>query len=283
MTPTWIIQTNMGQDSDIQSYVQGVRESGANIVEVEYIPFSEKLPEMNVDGPVIVYGSVNFIQEVQKAGLYPLGVFGDIETFTYEKWAENYGDMLLNSPDGIQLTTIGQFCSDMREPNEDIFVRPQHDTKSLVGSVWTAGAFKDWCIIAQTGSYAGVNKDTPIVIAKPYAIEAEWRLFIVDNKVVTVSQYYKNRKLFKLEGAPQDILDFAEKVINKWNPLPVYTLDLCRSAGNCYIVEAQSFNSAGHYACDVKKLAEAVNKVAIKLWLNKQEKFTESKNTIKFI
>jgi hypothetical protein len=272
MKPTWVIQSNMGSQSDIQDYVKGVKESGANVIEVDYIPFSQELPKIDVSGPVVFYGAVNFIKEVQNSGRWPLGVFGDSETFTYETWAENYGSMLLNSPDSTQLMTVGDFCSDKRDPEEDIFVRPQHDTKSLVGRVWTAGEFKKFCIDVTAGGYPDVNAETPIVVATPYGIEAEWRLFVVDNKVVGASQYHKKGKLHKAPGAPQDILDFAEKVIEKWSPAPAYTLDLCRSAGNCYIVEAQGFNSAGTYACDIKKVAEAVNEVAIKLWKKHQAK-----------
>jgi hypothetical protein len=266
MKTTWIMQTNMGENSDIQEYVQAVRDSGADVIEVEYKAFSDDYPNIDIAGPVVVYGAVNWVKNIQKAGLYPLGIFGTPETFTYKSWAEHYGSMLLNSPDSTQLTTIGDFCSDKRDPNEDIFVRPQHDTKTLVGRVWTTSEFKKWCLEAATGKHAEVDANTPIVVATPYGIEAEWRLFVVDNKVVGASQYHKKGRLFKSPGAPQDILDFAEKVIAKWMPAPAYTLDLCRSAGNCYIVEAQGFNSAGQYACDVKKVADAVNEVAVKLW-----------------
>lgn len=266
MKTTWIMETNMGEGSDIQAYVQGVKDSGANVVEVVHIPFSPDLPEVHVDGPVVVYGAVTFITAVQQAGAWPTGVFGTPETFTYEAWAKNYKEMLLNSPDGVELTTIGKFSTDNRDSEEDIFVRPQHDTKSLVGTVWTAGKFKDWCVEASKGDFAGIDKDTPILIATPYGIEAEWRLFVVDNKVISSSQYHRKGRLYKSPGAPQDILEFADKVIARWSPAPVYTLDLCRSAGNCYIVEAQGFNSAGHYCCDIKKVAEAVNEVAFKLW-----------------
>jgi hypothetical protein len=272
MKTTWIIQTNMGSTSDIMEYVNAVKESGADVVEVEYIPFSQELPNMEVSGPVVAYGAVNFIKEIQNSGKWPLAVFGTPETFTYETWAENYGEMLLNSPDSTKMTTIGEFCSDNRDTNDDIFVRPQHDTKSLVGKVWIAGDFKKWCIDVSKGGYAEVDANTPIIVATPYGIEAEWRLFVVDGKVAGASQYQKNRKLYKALGAPQDILGFAEKVIAKWNPAPAYTLDLCRSAGNCYIVEAQGFNSAGQYACNVKEVAEAVNDVAVKLWKQHNKK-----------
>ena len=263
------MDTNMGESSDIQTYVKAVRESGANVIEIKYIPFSETVPEINVSGPIVLYGSVNFISQAQKSMDLVDGVFGDSETFTYESWASNYGEMLLNSPDGVELTTIGGFSLKDKNTEEFIFVRPQHDTKSLVGKVWVAKDFLNWTEEAKKGSYAGVDKDTPIVIAKPYGIDAEWRLFIVDNEIVGSSQYHKNGKLYKKEGIPNDVAIFAKKAIEKWSPVPAYVLDICHSAGNCYIVEAQGFNSAGHYAANLNEVVKAVNKVVTKLWLEK--------------
>lgn len=271
MNVTWLMQNNMGSQSDINEYIAAVRNSGANVIEIDYKAFSEEVPDVNIEGPAVVYGTVNFIKQVYNSGRWPLAIFGNPETFTYEAWAVHYNEMLLNSPDNIQLTTVGDFCNDTRDVNEDIFVRPQNDTKSLVGAVWIAGQFKTWCLDAANGDYVDINKDTPIVIGKPYGIEAEWRLFVVDNKVISASQYHKKGRLYKEAGAPQDILDFANKVIERWNPAPAYTLDLCRSAGNCYIVEAQGFNSAGQYLCDMIAVAKAVNEVAIKLY--NQNKF----------
>lgn len=271
MNVTWVIQTNMGAESDILSYVESVRKSGANVIEVTYIPFSNELPEINVDGPVILYGAVDFIRVASATGRWPMGVFGDIETFTYENWATHYNEMLLNSPDGTELMKLGDFSLENRDPNENIFVRPQHDTKSLVGSVMTVADFHKWAVEAKKGVFANVNYETPIIVAKPYGISAEWRLFVVDHKVVAASQYHKNRRLYKQRGAPENVMEFAKKAIERWSPVSAYVLDIGMSAGNCYIIEAQGFNSAGAYEADIVSVAEAVNDVAIKMW-NKNTK-----------
>lgn len=168
--------------------------------------------------------------------------------------------------------TIKDFCEDNRSASEYIFVRPQHDTKSLVGQVWTAGEFKKWCQEAKLGSYAEVNGDTPIVVATPYGIDAEWRLFIVDNQIISASQYHKAGRLFKSQGAPDGVLKFAQTVMERWNPAPAYVLDICESAKNYYIMEVQGFNSAGHYAADINKVVCAVNDLTIKLWHQKRLK-----------
>lgn len=273
MNVTWVMQNNMGQHSDIHEYIEGVKKSGATVIEVQYIPFSQELPKLDgLSGPIIFYGSVEFINQVQATGNFPMGVFASLETFTYENWAKHYGNLLLNSPDGVELTTIEKFALTQRPDDEDIFARPQHDTKSLVGKVYPVKEFKAWCQDVCKGGYAGVDGKTPIVIAKPYAIEAEWRIFVVDGKIAGASQYYKKGRLCKSEGAPEDVLQFAQKAIEKWNPAPAYVLDVCHSAGNCFIVEAQGFNSAGHYKADIEKVACAINEMMIELYSQKSKK-----------
>lgn len=269
MEVSWVINTNMGAKSDIITYVQGVKDSGARVIEVEHIPFSEEALQIEVEGPLVVYGAVQFIQVALRSPILAPGIFGTPDTFTYEAWVQHYADMLLNSQDATELTTVGEFCSTARDPESMVFTRPQHDTKSLVGAVWSVANFQKWCEEATKGDYIGVNQHTPIVVGEPYGIEAEWRIFVVDNQIASASQYHKNGRLFKSAGAPPDILAFAQKAIERWNPAPAYTLDLCRSGGNCFIVEAQGFNSAGHYACDMKKVATAVNQVAKRVWEEK--------------
>jgi hypothetical protein len=270
MKATWIIQTDMGQGSDIQNYVKAVKDSGANVIEVSYVPFSGELPSVNASGPVILHGAVEFIKKCYEKGQWLDGIFGDPDTFTYQSWSENYGSMLLNSPDATELMSLGEFTQKYSQytPKQDLFIRPQHDTKSIVGRVWSAKEFYDWALDVQKGGYVGIDKNTPIVVGTPYGIEAEWRLFIVDNEIVSASQYHKKGRLFKQPGAPEDVLAFAKKVIEKHTPAKAYTLDICHSAGNCYIVEAQGFNSAGHYACDMQKVALAINEMVIKEWKN---------------
>lgn len=43
MKTTWVMQTNMGNQSDIKNYVDSVKETGAFVIEVNHIPFSQEL------------------------------------------------------------------------------------------------------------------------------------------------------------------------------------------------------------------------------------------------
>lgn len=268
---TWFIQNNMGSSSDIQDYIDGVKASGATVHCLTHIPFTEHLSIdwVRGQGAVVFYGSTSFIKAAQKLNVG--GVFFDDNTFTYDSWTKHYGSLLLNCEDHAHRMTIGQVKDHAGEGEEDIFVRPQSDNKSFAGHVSTLGEFKKWCKTVSEGGYYDLDSNTPIIIARAYGIEAEWRFFIVDSKIISASQYKKNDKLYKALGAPKEAVDFANMVISLYEPSRVYVLDICRSAGNYFIVEAQGFNSAGHYLCDMKKVASSVNAVALDLYLKEKE------------
>ena len=259
----WIMQTNLGQESDIQTYVSAVRRSGAKIAEVSVRPMSFDVPDIEHDGPVILTGSVSFVTRSHETGRWSPGAFSTPDTFTYEGWVEHYGDLLLNSPDGTECTTVAGFLNDTRDPDEFIFVRPVRDAKELAGAVYQTGEFRAWCAEAVLGCFVDVGPETRILIGQPYGIEAEWRLFMAGGKVVGASQYRYQGRLSRVRGAPDQVIAFAESAATRWDPAPVYVMDICLSAGRPYIVEAQGFNSAGHYATDLGPVVEAANAAAL--------------------
>ena len=87
-------------------------------------------------------------------------------------------------------------------------------------------------------------------------------MFVIDRKIVTFSQYKKNGRLFiERNTIPKNVLKFAEKAIIMWDHCRAYVLDVCLSNGNPYVVEAQSFNSAGFYAANSNDIVNAANEL----------------------
>lgn len=174
---TLIIQTNMDSMSDIQKLVAAVLKSGATVIEVEFVPFSNDLPSIPIISdrtPIVIYGSVSFVNLCLKSERFAKGVFANQSTFTYENWVENYGNMLLNSIDSVKVTTIEQFVNIGYSDDEDIFVRPCDDSKSINGEVTTVKEFKNFCKFASNGEIENVGKNTRVLIGRPFGIEAEW-------------------------------------------------------------------------------------------------------------
>jgi hypothetical protein len=82
---------------------------------------------------------------------------------------------------------------------------------------------------------------------------------MVEGKVVTGS-YYTSEKYGPDEYAlPQEVIDYAEECARIWTPAPIHCLDICKSAGNLFIMEAGSFHSSGLYRSSATKIVETVS------------------------
>lgn len=273
MRVLWIVQTNLGVSSDIQRFVSAIKRSDALVEEVAAIPFTGDLPEylptVKYDGPVVLYGSVSFVTGAHESRKWLPGAFSDSDTFTYDKWVKYYGDLLLNSPDGTHITTIGDFVNSPMIDSDLIFVRPVRDAKEINGEVQTVGAFRKFCVDASSDILAGVSSKTVVVVGTPYGIDFEWRTFIRKGKVVTASQYRKYGQFKPDNNVPQRVIDFAEIAAQRWNPCPMYVIDVCESAGNLYLMEVQGFNCAGHYASDMDAIVQAANEATLEIFNQK--------------
>jgi hypothetical protein len=262
----WIVQTNLGSGSDVPAWLDALRAEGIAYHEFEVAPFSGELPEVAADRPVVCYGSTNFVMNCRKAGRWIPGVWHDDENFTWSAWAKNLGELLLNSPDACEQTTISGLIALSRADDDLAFVRPERDMKEFAGEVTEIGKLKNWCREVMAGSFDQLGPDTPIVVCTPFGIGTEWRLFIVGGSAVAASQYRQNGRLQVRTGAPQDVLRFGEAVAARWSPAAVFTLDVCRSGDRLFVLEAQGFNSAGHYAADLGALVRAVSVRAATEW-----------------
>ena len=262
----WIVQTNLGNASDIAALVGALDAQCIPWLGFDVVPFSGMLPDVEHDGPVVCYGSTNFIVNCGEAGRWVPGVWHDDQNFTWSAWAENLGELLLNAPSSSERTTVAGLLASSRSEDELVFVRPDRDLKEFSGEVATLGKFKSWCREVVAGRFDQVGPDTPIVLATPFGIEVEWRLFVVCGRIVAASQYRFRGRLDARAGAPADVLAFGEAVAARWSPASVFTLDVCRSGDGLFVVEAQGFNSAGYYAADLHVLVRAVSAQAAAEW-----------------
>lgn len=266
MHPSWIIQTNMGGAGDIADLAAAVARSGAGVCAVTHVPFSPDLPDAPADGPVVLYGATSFVLAAHGRGRWTPGAFSDADTFTWSRWVRAYGAMLLNAADGAERVSVREFVRSPRPDAGLVFVRPEQDTKGLNGGVRTVGELRAWCRTACTGAFAGIGPDTGLVVGEPYGIEAEWRLFVAGREIVGASLYRRGGRPERARGAPDGILEFGRLAAARWEPAPIYVLDVCLSGGHPYVVEAQGYNSAGHYAADLGPIVDAVNAAAVAAW-----------------
>lgn len=97
------------------------------------------------------------------------------------------------------------------------------------------------------------------MLSRPVRIQKEWRLWIVNEQVVTYSLYKEGTRVVYRPEIDNDALAFAQQLVDL-NPgySPAYVMDICRTEGGLRMLEANCINAAGFYAADLSKLVGAI-------------------------
>lgn len=220
------------------------------------------LPDSLSNKPVMVYGGQGLIDYAKHRGWYP-GAYTN-ENFNVSIWQEHWKDELLNN-DSI----IGTMGDIIEPPYEHFFIRPLFDNKNFAGMLMHSDEYKSWrqkILAIPDDCYSTMNKDTLITIATIKHIIAEYRLFVVNGKVVTGSEYKRGDNVGYYEYLPTYILDYAQKVIDIWEPDQAYCLDIAEigkedGTYDYKVLEVNCINGCGLYASDVYKYAHHLSTI----------------------
>ena len=262
MSVRWVVQTNLGKSysEDLYNACQNV---GVEFVPTIAIPFSDELPDVPNDKPVIFYGATNWINNIYKNNKWKPGVFFNPESIL-PHWIEKYGHTALNF--GARCLTLEALKAEIDDgqhwEDRTFFIRPISDQKEFAGQVISAYGIWEWMNKVQT-DIPDFGK-TKIAIAEPVGIEREWRTFIVDGRVSSGSQYRRYGNSDVKCKLPKEVIEFAELRAKDYSPAPVFVMDIGRSANNLYVIEIGCFNSAGFYASSVDKIVKDVSEYILK-------------------
>ncbi|WP_282608723.1 ATP-grasp domain-containing protein [Pelagibius sp. Alg239-R121] len=254
--PLWVVQDNLGNGEDYVRLLTAFDSLNLPYHPVSIVPFADDFPDVDWEGPLVAYGSTRFVTNVHRAGKWTPGVFFDEDAFTMGQYIERYGDRVLNAAG--QLTTIAEFSARDYQPGEVLFVRPDRDLKEFEARVSEVEALGAWFVKIRDDDFE-LKADTPILVAKPLQIEAEWRLFMVKGRCVGGSCYRTAGLLDIAAPVPEEVTAFAESMADIWSPAEVFVLDIGLVANDLKIIEINCFNSSGFYASDVETIVQEVS------------------------
>ncbi len=252
----WIIQKNLTSEDVIDQIEHACREVGVDCHAVNVIPFSEHLPEFPAGKRSIFYGSTTTMYLVYQDEKYREGVFFDEKTYTVAHYLEKWQEHMLNF--GAKVLTVKEVRNLNCEKDKLFFVRPDADSKSFSGEVKRFDEIDAWFERIRASEDMGITEDTKIILAEPYHITTEWRLWIVNGKVVAASQYRENFKLKTAPGCPQMVIDFAERQCAHYALNDVFVMDIGLCGDQLYIIKCGCMNSAGFYQADICAIIRSV-------------------------
>jgi len=249
----WVVQRNLTSQSDFEALKNSCLKIGVKFIELDIIPFTAKLPEFDRSRNSIIYGSTTFNNLAFVDENLRNGLFFDEITFSIENYIEKWGHHMLNY-DASVLTFKDLINRSNYRPEELLFIRPNDDSKSFTGEVKRYDEIGEWYEKLKVVENTNLSLESKIVVSEPYNIHYEWRLWIVNKKVVAASKYREYFKLRKEEGSPADVVSFAEERCQQYTPHDVFVMDICLCGDEYFIVECGCMNGAGFYKANIEEI-----------------------------
>jgi hypothetical protein len=249
----WVVQCNLTSQSDFEQLKVSCQKIGVTFIELDIIPFTAKLPEFDRSRNSIIYGSTTFNSLALEDISLRKGLFFDEVTFSMENYNEKWGRYMLNY--GASVITFKELIdSENYSPEKLLFIRPNDDSKSFAGEVKRYDEIGEWYKKLKVVENTNLSLESKIVVSEPYNIHYEWRLWIVNKKVVAASKYREYFKLRKEEGCPADVVSFAEEKYQQYTPHDVFVIDICLCGDEYFIVECGCMNGAGFYKANIQNI-----------------------------
>jgi hypothetical protein len=254
----WAIQTNLGSSRDAEALAAACRARGWEVVPIVRAPFDAQAPDVPTDQLTVFYGSSSLIDAVTAADRGRPGAWlldGD-----YEAWIADYGAHMLNAQ--ARVLSLAELAGDdaLAADDRPVFARPCRDSKLFAGQVTPASELVAWARRALAVGDASCTPATRVMLAAPVGLRDEWRLFVVDPEVVTGSHYRSYQRLDVSPHVPDDVKRFAERLIARRAPAPVFVIDIGRSGNELFIIEFNGACSSGFYAADLLVWVTAVGR-----------------------
>ncbi len=248
---------------------EAVTSLGCKVFKTKY-QRNSRHPDIQIpfdsDQCVILHGSIQFNNQITSNPYFTTrftpGSYFNKETKTFSTFATHLGNYILN--DDYYLLPYGEFLRRGLKKDTAVFIKPNSGMKEFTGKVITYENFDH-----ETSSMRqieNVSHESLVVIASPKEIEAEFRYFIVDGKVVAKSQYRWDKLDVRSDTMP--VCDELAETIAKhsWQADYTYVCDIAyRGAVQApKVIELNAFSSSGLYAADTNSIAKAVSDMAWK-------------------
>ena len=226
------------------------------------VPFVGALqPDPIIPNPnsVVLFGSYTLWRYAEKNELFP-GVIR-IRPFVHET---PWQPFMLNGADALFLP-LRDIPKTLPPGERAFFIRPVSDSKEQAGRVQTADdiratANKVLSLQEHEIPNGSLRHDTEMMLTPPRRILKEWRIWVVNEEVVTASLYKAGTRVVYRDEIDDDARAFAKELVAA-NPnyACAYVMDICRTPDGLRLLETNCINAAGFYAANLAALVMAID------------------------
>jgi len=270
---TWIIEGSVFEEN-IDALKAELTRQEVPFELVKYLPFERgkyKDPKgVNTNGCVLFYGSLNLMRQLlREKSWIPCG-WCTLKNFECSKYYAYFGKFLLNQDyimmPASELLRQKEFVYDKVGIDGCVFVRPSSGFKEFAGSVVPLEEMNE---NALGFGFYHENPELMTVVTTPKVLTKEWRFVVAKKKVITGSQYRLGKDVEpELVETTCEAALYAQSLVDvvEWEPDPIYTLDICESNGELFLLELNAFSTSGLYDCDLETVVRVASEMAQEEW-----------------
>jgi ATP-grasp domain, R2K clade family 3 len=271
MHPIWLIEAGVYRD-EADLLLAEIRRQGmtGSIVPHTALKAGASLAidgqPVPAEGCVIGYGTFPFARQIQLYHRWSPGAWCDPERLDCSTYFAYFGKYLLNQHyaimPGVEAIRQSDWLFSVFGDGEEVFARPAGCHKLFVGRCVHQGSF------ASALSPSRYDPATQVIIAAPREIGREWRLVIIENRIIAASQYAEDGARSVAAGCPGEVREFVAMMVNavSWRPDPIFMMDVCESDGRLWLVELNSFSCSWLYQCDLPEVVGRASELAVRQW-----------------
>lgn len=252
----WVLQHNVFREDKYDDMIKAIDKLGCSYSQHTVVPFVGELlpdPDFPPEQSVICMGSLSMRHVATRKGWYP-GVF-DVNRYDFEVQRERWGRHMLNYD-----ARVSRF-EDARFESDSGFIRPTGDNKQFSGMVTDRIMLKAWqeqvCKL-ELDDGSTLRADTMVETNRVLPIYREVRYWIVKGEIVTSSVYKTGRRVQYFPNIDDEMDQYVRDRVGEWQPTGAFVIDIAETPDGLKIIEINTLNSCGLYACDPQKLVFAL-------------------------
>ena len=147
---------------------------------------------------------------------------------------------------------------------DEIFIKCNSDSKAISGDIYTKEDILELKSVTTTMYDQGniISPDLIVYCSSLKSLDYETRNVFVNGEWLTGSFYRQNKKRQRErldKEVHSDIIKFAKKCIDVYNPFPVSVIDVGLDYEGLKCIEYNCFNASGWYECDYELIVKSVS------------------------
>lgn len=256
----WLVESEIFQ-GDAEPLIEALEKLNVPYTRCKFgTPYEEYIRLAGTD-LTIFYGSLQFGKLIQDTPGHNIKVYCTLPNYECVNYYPHFGDRLLNANNTtIPFSELVRF----RTCQESMFVRPSSGYKTFTGDVVDPDRL-EWDSAIHLWKLK-INPDDLVIVSKSQSISKEWRMVVIDGRVVTGGQYKQDGQIVRISEVPAAVMEYAQQTVDdvQYYPDPAWTIDICQVAYQLKVLEIGSFSCAGLYACDCEAIVKGIAELVCK-------------------